>query len=522
MADNRPNLDKIVWDGLVRAFTPSQSGGGGRGSRNRFNGSRPSSSGSSNSSRGGGNSSPGVTRIKVNGVDVEYDMGDPAQVSALNRELEEINKDQSPTNRSAGNAGGAQSVDPDKSGYIKPTPPSGGGDSAPPSPTPPQPEGGSSVRNTDAPDGSGAKGTNTGFKGFDLDLNTANAALAKLGIGGLADANSFLSAPLPVSPGGDQARGLPVGYVDSEGNKITLDGDNLTDFQESLTKLGPKNMGVSEFVYEGSSTPGKDGATQVDSADNTRALSVPGESRRSGMPGNSRSNGTRQRGFEDARFEDGSEYGEDYATDYSKGRTAFRNAFLAGDRNSAEALRAGEAAVGHFVAGGKNYRNEGGTLKEVNIGAKGGNITAEDLKGAYVTSIKEDLKPSDKNGNDRDDETSKGYKTITPDDPIAAEAFGQDWVDANKGNSRYKTISPDDPIAAEAFGQDWVDANKGKGRDNKVDQFVPQDAAVPQSVFQYADTPAEAVDENGKMKDKYFDKDNVTDEWTMNNDYPGT
>ena len=59
--------------------------------------------------------------------------------------------------------------------------------------------------------------------------------------------------------------------------------------------------------------------------------------------------------------------------------------------------------------------------------------------------------------------TGAGSQVITPDDPIASQAFGQDWVDQHKGTQKSTVITPDDPIAAQAFGQDWVDTHKKEG-----------------------------------------------------------
>ena len=54
------------------------------------------------------------------------------------------------------------------------------------------------TRDVDAPDGSGAKGTQMSPK---IDLGAANALLKGLNIGEMADVNSFLSEQLPASPG---------------------------------------------------------------------------------------------------------------------------------------------------------------------------------------------------------------------------------------------------------------------------------------------------------------------------------
>ena len=76
-----------------------------------------------------------------------------------------------PTASSAGNAGsGGQGLDPDAPAYIAPQPP--------PSPTTPSP---STGRGDSAPDGSGAKGTNTGFKGYEISLDIINKDSARRG-----------------------------------------------------------------------------------------------------------------------------------------------------------------------------------------------------------------------------------------------------------------------------------------------------------------------------------------------------
>ena len=67
-------------------------------------------------------------------------------------------------------------------------------DSSAPPTTPPsdQPTG----RDTPAPDGSGAKGTTTGFKGFEIDLDKANTLLGGIGVRPMADVNTFFSEPV--------------------------------------------------------------------------------------------------------------------------------------------------------------------------------------------------------------------------------------------------------------------------------------------------------------------------------------
>ena len=272
-----------------------------------------------------------------------------------------------PTASSAGNAGsGGQGLDPDAPAYIAPQAPA---------PTTPSP---STGRNDSAPDGSNAKGTNTGFKGYEIDLDKANGLLGRLGLGQMADANSFLSEQLPVS-----AAEKPVALPTTEGPGIIgVDG-----------KVG------HGYVTEGISTPGKTGQSPIDTADNNRAISVPGEQKGRGMPGNSRSNGTRQRGYVDSRFEDGAEYGESYAVERTPGREAYRSAFLAGDGDSMTALRNADRAVGRFVQGGKTLANDGGTLVEISKEAgekmKTGTLSAQEFKDARVGEVKSTLVPVD-------------------------------------------------------------------------------------------------------------------------------
>ena len=63
-------------------------------------------------------------------------------------------------------------------------------------PTTPSP---STGRNDSPPDGTDAKGTTTGFKGYEIDLGIVNADSARRGGRGMANVNDFLSEQLPVS-----------------------------------------------------------------------------------------------------------------------------------------------------------------------------------------------------------------------------------------------------------------------------------------------------------------------------------
>ena len=69
---------------------------------------------------------------------------------------------------------------------------------SPPAPSTPSP---STGRNDSPPDGSDAKGTNTGFKGYEINLDIVNADSARRGGRGMADVNDFLSEQLPISAG---------------------------------------------------------------------------------------------------------------------------------------------------------------------------------------------------------------------------------------------------------------------------------------------------------------------------------
>ena len=89
---------------------------------------------------------------------------------------------------------------------------------------------------------------------------------------------------------------------------------------------------------------------------------------------------------------------EDYATNYSARRTAQRNAFLDPSiSNSMDALNASKAKIGLAVRGGKHYANDNGTLRGITKAAydkrSSTGLSADELKGAFVDSIKESLIP---------------------------------------------------------------------------------------------------------------------------------
>ena len=185
-----------------------------------------------------------------------------------------------------------------------------------------------SLRSTPAPDGSGATGTNTGFK---MGFEDLNSLVTRQTGSGITDINSFLSEALPVTPAGDeQGKPLNAGSV--------LPGG---------------------AVVEGISTPGQTGTSPVETADNNRAVSVPGE------------------------------------MDIRKLR---REAFLNPDLNSMQAMRAADAAIGLSSQGGKFFINDGGSLQEINKDQankyRSGNLTAQEMKDTYTEGIKETLIPT--------------------------------------------------------------------------------------------------------------------------------
>ena len=257
-----------------------------------------------------------------------------------------------------------------------------------PTPTPTPPSGGGTGRNEDR---DGSKGTNTSFKGYELDLNIANSALNRLGVPGMADVNSFLSEQLPVAPSQKNV----VGYIDRNGNEVRPEGEDLELLQKraGVFKDDPAFGGNSEteYIYEGISKPGEDELTPTETADNTRSLTIDSGARGS----QSSRGGIRVNGAVDDRFAEGAEYGETYETTYSPLRKAQREAFLSDKYDSSVvASRASDSAIGRGTFGGKRYFNDGGELREVTEDAYKkygyGKLSADELKNAWVTSIVED------------------------------------------------------------------------------------------------------------------------------------
>lgn len=218
-----------------------------------------------------------------------------------------------------------------------------------------------------APDGSGAVGTNTGFNGYNIDLNSANSLLGGLKIGNIADVNNFVSNSLPtvdISGSEFDATQRADGTFNAP-QKVIVGGKavNFSDLDGAL----------SNTVVEGISTPGDTGISAADTADNNRSLSIPGENPTNWMK-------PRQKDFSELRKE----------------------AFLDPNNRGYAAIRAADAAVGRFRQGDKFFVNDGGELKEINEDAwrtgQHRQLTTDELKGAYVGGVKDSLVPVAESG----------------------------------------------------------------------------------------------------------------------------
>ena len=220
----------------------------------------------------------------------------------------------------------------------------------------------------------------------------------------MADANDFLSEQLPVSPsekGVAPEESLIMSddeftsaVMSAEGGKYYTGYDFKADPSVAGLRAYAKSLGFDDTkVVEGASVAGqgeKPTTSPTETADNNRAISVPGE-----KPAQTKRGPIR--GAVDSRFDDGAEYGESYAVERPKGREAYRSAFLAGDGDSMAALRRADAAVGRFVQGGKTYANDGGTLvqisKEAGEKMKTGTLSAQEFKDSRVEAVKSTLVP---------------------------------------------------------------------------------------------------------------------------------
>lgn len=270
-----------------------------------------------------------------------------------------------------GNAGQAQSTDPTAPAYIKPyssvVDDDGGGSGVVPT-----------GRDAPEPSGGGARGTQTGFKGFPIDLDTIRTNLGRE----IADVNNFVSTQLPtVDVSGKQfdAKERPDG---------TYDAPEMVVVGGKAVKFSDLDQALNDTVVEGSSTPGRTSLTPADTADNKRVITI------------DRDFGDGARGDSDERTDFSRDYGDYEGTDYSPIRQARRAAFLSGDDgpgSSVRAVRDANNSVGTFRSGGNYYVNDGGTLRQVTKEAYGkantSGLTAEELKNAYIQPIKETLVP---------------------------------------------------------------------------------------------------------------------------------
>ena len=230
---------------------------------------------------------------------------------------------------------------------------------------PPQ-NGGNNGRSTPSPDGGSGSGTNTGFKG--IDLGSANKFYTSRGLPEMANYNSFLSNTLPVD---ENQTSIKIG-----GKTYELEGEDLVDFREAQTEAPGMQEGM---VYEGISTPGKNGSSPADTADNNRSIRI--DPRNSGDDD------------DDERFSNfGADYGETYTSTIDPMRAKRRAAFLSDQyTGSIKAVMAANAASGHYTSpDGKKHMRFGDELKEVSPeyyrASQGGIVDPKDFKDAFIKS----------------------------------------------------------------------------------------------------------------------------------------
>lgn len=407
----------------------------GSGMRNRDR--DPSPARPSTSRRSGQGGTKGRTTNRVGGGSTRPTGIYGALPRSVNNNLAGQNFDSGVTLPSVGggNAGTFRPNTPGSSPTLSPSPA--------PSPSPsPSPSTGSTGRNDTRTNSKGVTqtGTNTGIKPMTLaDIEGEGGLFARLGLAGTRVQDPYSSNQLPTTSSNPDS-----GPNEKAGHDSQTEG-----FLNSYTKgttggLGPvKSAQLADSAY----TEGTSAVRPNESSGQSKPI----------------------RGAVDSRFDEGAEYGETYTSDLSNRARAFLDA-----EDSMTGLRAAEATQGIVYAGGQhnilnpNRGKEGEndfigiTNKDDVRGYKSGRLSAQDLLDKHMEEAKATVKET---GDD-----SKGYKTITPDDPIAAKAFGQDWVDANKDKNTqqgYTTITPDNPIAAQAFGQDWVNANRGTSQRSK-------------------------------------------------------
>ena len=246
----------------------------------------------------------------------------------------------------------------------------------------------------------------------------------------------------------------------ASGTKVTIDGKTYdTGFHsQELAELRKKYPGGGNAGQAQSVDPSKSSYIAPTQAPQAPPSPSPGPTtgRNTSDPtGQSNAKGT-QMGSRSASYEDVMKYLGPYAAQYVQQplNSSALPRTTPGERQQASDVPNRTYTLGpdgnYTQAGSPKYLDEDGNIlpgysRETVIGPDG--VETSTVTGPF---------PADR---------SQTVTTISPDDPIAAQAFGQDWVDKygsrNSGSSS-KVITPDDPIAAKAFGQDWVDANKSK------------------------------------------------------------
>lgn len=265
---------------------------------------------------------------------------------------------------SSGNAGGAQSVDPDGSGYIAPTGGSGGTDER---------------TNTSGIVQRGL--TLGGINSLYSSLSSADRkGGAVMAAGDLPSANSFFSEALPTTDAG-KAQG-------HEGPRVNYSWDT-----ESETDVFDENKGG----LVPPSTPGTTGNNPDNPQDGTSAKPSVADKVRAIRIG-------RQSGFDDdddsLMPSPGGDSDYDYPDDDSlvspmysnKDRNAARAAFLDPNNKGYSAIRARDRAVGAFdqngVGGmnidGKFYQFKDGMSRDARFELSGGGINSKDDAQAFL------------------------------------------------------------------------------------------------------------------------------------------
>ena len=342
---------------------------------------------------------------------------------------------------------------------------------APPTTTPP-------TRDTAPPGGSPdakASGTQTSPGGKALGLAEVEAWL------GGKMANNFQGTGVPLTENGSRQLG-----VKSQGNYTVIQPSDPIAAQA----FGKDWVDANNHAATDPSNPQAGNSPGPDTTDQDRSVSMGQE------------NSPSKRVVEGVN---GAVFGGGYDDDQpglvgtiSAEERARRDSFL-GDGDSMAALKGLDKHLGRTRLNGQTYSigPEGKLIEttreedwQLRHGGKNMSADREGFASLVQSRLSNADSPEDKaetlkstylNNNPDVKEGGSTSTIITPEDPIAAKAFGQDWVDDNKGIYRSSVedtpdgrgsiipapnmnqsqmITPDDPIAAEAFGSDWVGAAK--------------------------------------------------------------